>query len=97
MRPGSSAARRRSGWRLDGMPESRLFSSQAAMRVVIVYGLLELAERVRFGSNPAIALHLTKALEEKPANEIRTVSRYFCSELEDKPWYLRQEICGAAI
>ncbi len=37
-----------------------------------VYGLLEFAERVRFGSNPAIALHLTKAIEEKPANEFRT-------------------------
>jgi hypothetical protein len=52
-----------------------------------VYALLELAERVRFGSNPATALHLTNPLEEKPANEVRSVGRYFCSELEDKPWY----------
>jgi hypothetical protein len=52
-----------------------------------VYGLLELAERVRFGSDPAVALHLTQTINEKPANEVRTVSRYFCSELEDKPWF----------
>lgn len=57
-----------------------------------LYGLLELAERVRFGSSPATALHLTKAMEERPANEIRTVSRYFCSELEDKPWYWDKEM-----
>jgi len=52
-----------------------------------VYGLLELAERVRFGTNPALALHLANALEERPANELRSVGRYFCSELEDKLWY----------
>jgi hypothetical protein len=57
-----------------------------------VYGLLELAERVRFGSTPATALHLTKAMEEQPVNEIRTVSRYFSSELEDKPWLWDKEM-----
>ena len=51
-----------------------------------VYGLLELAERVQFGVNPGLALRLAKPLEEKPANEVRSVGRYFCSELEDKPW-----------
>ena len=51
-----------------------------------VYGLLELAERVRFGVDPASALRLGTPLEEKPANEVRGVGRYFCSELEDKAW-----------
>lgn len=51
-----------------------------------VYALLELAERVAFGPDPAGALHLAKAIEERPANEVRSVGRYFCSELEDKPW-----------
>jgi hypothetical protein len=59
-----------------------------------VYGLLELAERVRFGGNPTIALHLTKALEERPANEARSVGRYFCSELEDKEWYYDRDFWG---
>jgi hypothetical protein len=52
-----------------------------------IYGLLELAERVHFNSNPLAALQLKHVLEEKPANEVRCVSRYFCSEMEDKPWY----------
>jgi hypothetical protein len=51
-----------------------------------VYGLLELAERVRFNVNPESALHLAKLLEEKPANEVRSVGRYFCSETEDTAW-----------
>jgi hypothetical protein len=56
-----------------------------------IYGLLELAERVHFNSNPLAALELKHVLEEKPANEVRCVSRYFCSEMEDKPWYYDKE------
>jgi len=52
-----------------------------------VYGLLELAERVQFGANPFAALRVAEPVEEKSANEVRCVSRYFCSEIEDKPWY----------
>jgi hypothetical protein len=53
----------------------------------LIYGLLELAERVQFNAGPGTGLHLAAAIEEKPANEIRSVGRYFCCELEDKPWY----------
>lgn len=53
----------------------------------LVYGLLELEERVRFGQNPQAALHLAETIEERPANEVRSVGRYFCSELQDKSWY----------
>ncbi len=53
----------------------------------LIYGILELAERVQFGTRPAEQLRLTEAVEEKPANKVRCVSRYFCSELEDKSWY----------
>jgi len=56
-----------------------------------VYGLLELAERVQFNSDFASGLHLAGALEEKPANEVRSVGRYFCCEIEDKPWYYSKE------
>jgi hypothetical protein len=52
-----------------------------------IYGLLELAERVHFNANPLAALQLKHVIEEKPANEVRCVGRYFCSEMEDKPWY----------
>ncbi len=56
-----------------------------------VYALLELAERVQFGDDPLKSLQLNNAIEERPANELRSVSRYFCSELEDKPWYYDKE------
>jgi hypothetical protein len=56
-----------------------------------VYALLELAERVQYGNDPLRSLQLTSALDEKPANEVRSVSRYFCSELEDKSWYYDEE------
>jgi hypothetical protein len=52
-----------------------------------IYGLLELAERVRFASDPEAGLHLSEPVAEEPANEVRAVGRYFCSELEDKVWY----------
>jgi len=56
-----------------------------------VYGLLELTERVEFGEDVRAALHVKEAIEERPANEVRSVGRYFCSELEDKPWYYDKE------
>ena len=52
-----------------------------------VYGLLELAERVRYSQDPATALHLAQPIEEQPANTVRSVMRCFCSEIEDKPWF----------
>ena len=60
-----------------------------------VYALLELAERVRYGDDPFRSLQLTNPIEEMPANEVRSVSRYFCSELEDKPWYYDREFWSA--
>ena len=52
-----------------------------------VYGLLELAERVRFGGDPEAELRFNEPIAEAPANDVRAVGRYFCSEIEDKPWY----------
>ena len=52
-----------------------------------VYGLLELAERVQFGDDPGTALRLSESIEERPANDVRCVSRYIASEIEDKSWY----------
>ena len=42
--------------------------------------LLELPSGCDSEADPAIALHMTKAIEDRPANEIRSVGRYFCSE-----------------
>jgi hypothetical protein len=52
-----------------------------------VYGLLELAERAQFHTDPVAALDGKQVIEEQPANEVRSVGRYFCCEIEDKPWY----------
>jgi hypothetical protein len=52
-----------------------------------IYGLLELAERVRFSPEPAAALRLSGTVEEEAANEVRSIARAFCSEVEDKAWY----------
>jgi hypothetical protein len=56
-----------------------------------VYGLLELAERVRYGEDALTSLRLTRAVNEAPANNIRSIARAFCSEVEDKPWYHSKE------
>jgi len=56
-----------------------------------IYGLLELAERVKFSRDPALALHLHQVEEEKPANRVRSVARAFCSRVEDKAWYYDKE------
>jgi hypothetical protein len=53
----------------------------------IVYGLLELADRVRSSHSPLAALHLAGSLVETTPNRVRSVSRGFCSEVEDKRWY----------
>jgi hypothetical protein len=52
-----------------------------------VYALLELADRVEFSPDPLHALTLAAAIEEHPANEIRSINRAFSSEIEDKPWF----------
>jgi len=53
----------------------------------LVYGLLELADRVRHAENPLAALKGVEPIAERPANRIRSVARCFTSEVEDKPWY----------
>src|SRR5664280_1202891 len=53
----------------------------------IVYGILELAERIRLSDDPLIALHLPAPIVETTPNKVRSVLRAFCSEIEDKPWF----------
>jgi len=85
------------GEKLDGAERFRLAPGRSAgVQATIVsgsdalgyvYGLLELAERVRFGTLPSSGLHVGRPVLEQPANQLRSVGRYFCSELEDKEWY----------
>ncbi len=53
----------------------------------IVYGLLELTERVRLNDNPFTALHLSAPVVEITPNKVRSVARAFLSEIEDKSWF----------
>src|SRR3954447_10737441 len=52
-----------------------------------VYSLLELADRVQYGTDPVAALAISAPIEEQPANRIRSIARAFVSEVEDKPWF----------
>ncbi len=56
------------------------------------YAVLELADRVNNSSDPIAALTVDKSIVEQPANEIRSVTRMFCSDVEDKPWYNDREM-----
>ncbi len=58
----------------------------------LVYALLELADRVRYGDAPLAALEVHKPIVERPANAIRSVTRLFTSDVEDKPWFNDREM-----
>jgi hypothetical protein len=53
----------------------------------LVYGLLELTERIRLNDNPFEALHLAAPVVESTPNKVRSVARAFLSEIEDKSWF----------
>lgn len=51
------------------------------------YALTELADRVRYASDPVAALTLRTPETATPANTVRSIARAFVSEVEDKPWF----------
>lgn len=53
----------------------------------LVYALLEIADRVACAANAEAALRQGWPLVERPANQIRSVTRLFVSDVEDKPWF----------
>ena len=53
----------------------------------LVYALLELTDMVQFSEEPINSLNIQKPIVEQPANTIRSLTRLFVSEVEDKPWY----------
>jgi hypothetical protein len=53
----------------------------------LIYALLELSDRVQHSTQASSSLNILKPVIEKPANEIRSLTRLFTSEVEDKPWY----------
>lgn len=56
----------------------------------LMYAILELADRVEHAEDPIAALRIEEPAVERPANAVRSVTRLFCSELEDKPWFLSE-------
>jgi len=57
-----------------------------------MYAVLEVADRVRNSSAPLEALQVRSAVSEQPANRIRSVTRLFCSDVEDKGWFNDREM-----
>ena len=53
----------------------------------ITYGLLDLADHVIHSDATPAGLGRTEDSVESPANPIRSVTRYFQSEVEDKSWH----------
>ncbi len=58
----------------------------------LVYALLELADRVHNAVQPQASLAIQKPIVEQPANLIRSLTRLFVSDIEDKPWYNDREM-----
>ncbi len=58
----------------------------------LMYALLDLADRVRYGTDPLAALNLAAPVAERPANAIRSLARLFVSDVEDKPWFNDREM-----
>ena len=54
----------------------------------LVYALLDLSDRVQNGGS----LGIPKPIAERPANVIRSVTRLFTSDVEDKPWFNDREM-----
>lgn len=53
----------------------------------LTYSVLEIADRVNYGSNPFNVLNAQDPVIERPANAVRCADRCFVSDVEDKPWY----------
>ncbi len=53
----------------------------------LVYGLLDMADNITHSGAALAALGGVEDTVESPANPIRSVTRYFQSEVEDKSWF----------
>jgi len=53
----------------------------------LAYALTELADRVENAPEPLAALAEVENTTEQPANRVRSITRLFVSNVEDRPWY----------
>jgi hypothetical protein len=100
--PGAAAAMNAARVRAGAVPEAlALWQEREGVWVCghdargLTYALLELADRVRHAVDPLAALAVTKPVTERPANAVRSVTRLFTSDVEDKPWYNDREMWPA--
>ncbi len=57
----------------------------------LVYATLDLADRVSHAKAPANAFEVERPIVEQPANRIRSIARFFVSDVEDKKWFYDRE------
>jgi hypothetical protein len=57
----------------------------------LVYALLETADRIVYSLDPARAIWAGAAAVQRPATPIRSITRLFTSEPEDKPWFYHKQ------
>ncbi len=53
----------------------------------LVYALTEIADVVENADEPMAALRAIENASERPANQVRSWTRLFTSDVQDKPWY----------
>ncbi|SFL22559.1 hypothetical protein SAMN03159341_104112 [Paenibacillus sp. 1_12] len=53
----------------------------------LIYAILELADRIQHSSHVIEELLSIESFTDKPANAIRSITRLFSCEPEDKPWF----------
>lgn len=57
----------------------------------LVYAILEMADIVKHAVDPLEALASIRPFVEKPTNPVRSVTRLFSSEAEDKAWFYDED------
>ena len=97
--PGAATALQRAGARAEAVSEGlALFEGSSGVWACghdargLTYALLELADRVRHADDAIAVLAVPSPVIERPANVVRSVTRLFTSEVEDKPWYNDREM-----
>lgn len=58
----------------------------------LTFALLDLADRIQNSTTATAALTIQKPVAERPFNGIRSMTRLFTSDVEDKPWYNDREM-----
>jgi hypothetical protein len=97
--PSAAAALNAAGARVEAVPEAlALCQSKDGLWACgndargLTYALLELADRAKNSADPIAALAAAAPIVERPANKVRSWTRLFTSEPEDKPWFNDREM-----